>query len=54
MELPKGFHEIARRVNNWGRWGANDGIGTLNLINDEVVRAAAGEVRTGWRPATMS
>lgn len=54
MELPKEFHEIARRVNNWGRWGADDGIGTLNLITDEVVRAAAGEVRTGRRAATMS
>ncbi|MFF5440805.1 cyclase family protein [Streptomyces achromogenes] len=49
MALPKEFHEIARRVNNWGRWGADDEIGTLNLITDEVVRAAAGEVRTGRR-----
>ncbi|MDN3263702.1 cyclase family protein [Streptomyces sp. CSDS2] len=49
MALPKEFHEIARRVNNWGRWGAGDETGTLNLITDEVVRAAAGEVRTGRR-----
>ncbi|MGW2954079.1 cyclase family protein [Streptomyces eurythermus] len=49
MALPKEFHEIARRVNNWGRWGADDETGTLNLITDEVVRAAAGEVRTGRR-----
>ena len=26
------FREIAKRVNNWGRWGASDEIGTLNLI----------------------
>ncbi|MFD7434549.1 cyclase family protein [Streptomyces sp. NPDC059861] len=49
MSLPAEFHEIAKRVNNWGRWGADDEIGTLNLITDEVVRRAAGEVRTGRR-----
>ncbi len=43
------FHEIAARVNNWGRWGSDDEIGTLNLITDEVVRAAAATVRTGRR-----
>ena len=41
MSLPPEFHDIAKRVNNWGRWGADDEIGTLNLITDEVVRAAA-------------
>ncbi|MGW2382805.1 cyclase family protein [Streptomyces sp. NPDC001658] len=49
MSLPAAFHEIAKRVNNWGRWGADDEIGTLNLITDEVVRRAAAEVRTGRR-----
>ena len=49
MSLPPEFHEIAKRVNNWGRWGADDEIGTLNLITDEVVRAAAATVRTGRR-----
>ncbi|MBV7696669.1 cyclase family protein [Streptomyces sp. TRM70350] len=49
MSLPAEFHEIAGRVNNWGRWGADDEIGTLNLITDEVVRGAAAEVRTGQR-----
>lgn len=43
------FHDIAKRVNNWGRWGSDDEIGTLNLITDEVVRAAAAEIRTGRR-----
>jgi kynurenine formamidase len=47
MSLPAAFHEIAKRVNNWGRWGADDEIGTLNLITDEVVREAAASVRTG-------
>ncbi|MYW68044.1 cyclase family protein [Streptomyces sp. SID8379] len=49
MPLPAEFHDIAKRVNNWGRWGDADEIGTLNLITDEVVRAAAAEVRTGRR-----
>ncbi|MFE9331935.1 cyclase family protein [Streptomyces sp. NPDC006925] len=43
------FTEIARRVNNWGRWGAEDEIGTLNLVTDAVVREAAACVRTGRR-----
>ncbi|WP_227982310.1 cyclase family protein [Nocardia spumae] len=43
------FRDIADRVNNWGRWGADDEIGTLNFITDEVVRAAAATVRTGRR-----
>ncbi|POX46985.1 cyclase [Streptomyces sp. Ru71] len=49
MTLPKEFHEIAERVNNWGRWGPDDERGTLNLITPEVVRAAAAEVRAGLR-----
>ncbi|MFF0449741.1 cyclase family protein [Streptomyces sp. NPDC004609] len=49
MSLPPEFHEIAKRVNNWGRWGEADEIGTLNLITDEVVRKAAATVRTGRR-----
>ncbi|HET6856793.1 MAG TPA: cyclase family protein [Streptomyces sp.] len=50
MSLPAEFHDIAKRVNNWGRWGTSDEIGTLNLITDEVVRtAAATTVRTGRR-----
>lgn len=49
MSLPAEFHEIAKRVNNWGRWGADDEIGTLNLITDAVVRDAAATVSTGQR-----
>lgn len=49
MPLPDWFHDAARRVNNWGRWGEADRIGTLNFITPEVVRAAAARVRTGRR-----
>ncbi|MFI5526831.1 cyclase family protein [Streptomyces platensis] len=49
MPLPQEFHDIAKRVNNWGRWGADDEIGTLNLITRQVVREAAGSIRSGRR-----
>jgi kynurenine formamidase len=51
MTLPAEFHEIAKRVNNWGRWGEADEVGTLNLVTDEVVRGAVAEVRGGRRVA---
>jgi hypothetical protein len=35
------------RFSNWGRWGADDELGTLNHITPEVRRAAAGLVRAG-------
>ncbi len=49
MALPTEVKELAARVRNWGRWGADDEIGTLNLITDDVVRAAAAEIQTGAR-----
>jgi kynurenine formamidase len=39
--------ELARRVSNWGRWGADDERGTLNFITPDVVRRAAACVRRG-------
>lgn len=38
MPLPQWFTDVARELNNWGRWGEDDPIGTLNLITPEVVR----------------
>ncbi|MER6840553.1 cyclase family protein [Streptomyces platensis] len=49
MPLPQEFHDIAKRVNNWGRWGADDEIGTLNLITPQAVREAAASIRGGRR-----
>ncbi len=49
MAFPSEFLDLAKRVNNWGRWGSDDEIGTLNLITDNVVRAAAAVVRSGRR-----
>lgn len=41
------FREIGRRLSNWGRWGDDDQIGTLNLIGEEQRIEAARCVRTG-------
>ena len=39
---------------NWGRWGAEDELGTLNLITDEVRARAVAEARTGrWVSLAM-
>jgi kynurenine formamidase len=47
------FDEIFEAVKNWGRWGPDDELGTLNYITPETVRAAAALVRSGRR-ATMA
>jgi len=47
MGVPEAFAAIAARVNNWGRWGSDDQIGTLNFVTDDVRRKAAACVRTG-------
>ena len=38
---------LNERPNAWGRWGADDEAGALNLIGPEKVKRAAGLVRTG-------
>ncbi len=47
MPAPAAFTEIAARVNNWGRWGADDQLGTLNLVDADARRRAAAAVRLG-------
>ncbi len=47
MPLTPEFHELAAKVRNWGRWGDDDRIGTLNLIDDEARRRAAASVTSG-------
>jgi len=51
MAMPPEVKELAAKVRNWGRWGDDDEIGTLNLITDDVVKAAAKEIATGKRIA---
>ncbi|MEV6171686.1 cyclase family protein [Streptomyces sp. NPDC051954] len=39
--------EYFTTLSNWGRWGEDDRLGTLNTITDEVRSAAARTIRTG-------
>ncbi len=41
------FDQWLQTISNWGRWGDDDQLGTLNLITPDVRRAAAKLVRTG-------
>jgi kynurenine formamidase len=41
------FDAIFESVKNWGRWGADDTLGTLNYITPAKVRAAAALVTSG-------
>lgn len=34
-------------LSNWGRWGAKDERGSLNLITPEIIKQAAGLIKTG-------
>ena len=45
--IPESFTEMARRVTNWGRWGPDDQLGTLNLIDDAARRRGVAAVRDG-------
>lgn len=38
---------LGRELSNWGRWGADDQLGTVNLITPERVAAAAHGIRHG-------
>src|SRR5690606_37239789 len=40
-------HETAKRCCNWGKWGPDDEIGTLNYVTPDDVTAAARLVRKG-------
>lgn len=41
------FGKMMQAVSNWGRWGPDDQLGTLNLITPSKRRSAAGLVREG-------
>ncbi len=47
MPVLSEFADLAREVNNWGRWGPSDEIGTINLITDEARRRGAASVKKG-------
>jgi kynurenine formamidase len=41
------FDELFKRLSNWGRWGKDDQLGTLNFITPERRREAAALVKSG-------
>jgi kynurenine formamidase len=43
----KAIYEAAEKLKNWGRWGADDQIGTLNFITPQDIVRAAMLIRTG-------
>src|ERR1700720_568893 len=43
------FDETFEAVKNWGRWGPDDELGTMNYITADAVRGAAATVRSGRR-----
>ena len=47
MAMPEWFHELAAEVRNWGRWGDDDEIGTINLIDVDARRRGAASVVSG-------
>lgn len=47
MALPDHLKQLAAKVSNAGRWGADDQRGTLNLIDQAAVLRGVAAVRTG-------
>lgn len=49
MSLPADLRALGAEVSNWGRWGPDDELGTLNLIDDAAVQRGIAAARTGRR-----
>jgi hypothetical protein len=47
MPLDDDFVQLATRVRNWGRWGDDDELGTLNLIDAAAVQRGVACVQDG-------
>ena len=47
MPLDDDFVQLAGRVRNWGRWGDDDELGTLNLIDAAAVQRGVACAQTG-------
>jgi kynurenine formamidase len=45
--VPAAYSELAARVSNWGRWGPDDQLGTLNLIDGAARLRGLAAVRDG-------
>lgn len=42
-----GMSDSTNNLSNWGRWGADDMLGTLNLMTQKGIKNAAGLVKKG-------
>jgi kynurenine formamidase len=49
MALPEELRALAAEVSNWGRWGEDDEVGTVNLIDAAAVARGVAAARTGAR-----
>jgi kynurenine formamidase len=49
MPYPQEIIDLGEKVKNWGRWGDDDEIGTINFITDEIVKEATNCVKSGRR-----
>jgi kynurenine formamidase len=47
VEVPEELRAAARRVSNWGRWGSDDELGTLNHISPAAIAHASTLIRQG-------
>ena len=47
LSAEQAIADAAQRYRNWGRWGADDRLGTVNFINEAKRREAAALVRRG-------
>ena len=43
----KGVRELGKKVSNWGKWGPEDEVGTLNFVTSEAIIDAARLVKKG-------
>ena len=49
MSLPAELRALGAEVSNWGRWGDDDELGTLNLLDQAAVQRGIAAARTGVR-----
>ena len=49
MTYPQEIIDLGEKVKNWGRWGDDDEVGTINFITDQVVKDAMKCVKSGKR-----
>jgi kynurenine formamidase len=46
VPVPAAFSDVAARVRNWGRWGPEDEIGTMNFVDEAARRRGVDAVRS--------